>query len=63
MALKEWAKLHYKEPEKSKLEIKTKLDVFHSSIDIQGLNQETYNHEKNLYRQLYRINRKEEDKW
>ena len=63
LALKEWTKNHYKEQEKSKIDLKSQLDDVHSSIETQGLNQDRLAQEKNLYWQLYRANRKEEEKW
>ena len=60
MSLKEWAKLHYKEPDKIKIEIKEKLEVVHNVIDTHGMNQENLDQEKDLYWKLYKISRKED---
>lgn len=61
--LKDWAKNYYKEPEKAKAEIKSELERVHNKIEEQGLSQEYEALEGDLYFQLYRANRDEEQKW
>ena len=39
------------------------MEAVHNTIDSQGKNQEKSNHEKDIYWKLYKINRKEEEKW
>lgn len=46
-----------------KAEIKNKLEHIHSTIEEQGLSQESKARECDLYFQLYRANRMEEQKW
>ena len=48
-ALTRWAKLHYKEPDKIRIEIKEKLEVVHNVIDTHGVNQDNSDQEKYLY--------------
>eukprot|EP00253_Pinus_taeda_P005552 PITA_05552 len=62
-ALKEWVKQHYKEPENVKAEIKNKLKETHRKIEENGLSQEDKALESDIYYQLYRVNREEEQKW
>eukprot|EP00253_Pinus_taeda_P032306 PITA_32306 len=62
-ALKEWEKNYYMEPEKDKTEIKNKLEKIHSITEERGLSQEYKALEGDLYFQLYRANRAEEQKW
>eukprot|EP00253_Pinus_taeda_P031845 PITA_31845 len=62
-ALKEWAKNHYKELEKDKIEIKSKLEKVHSMIEERGLSQEYKALKGDLSFQLYRANRVDEQKW
>lgn len=49
MALKDWAKIHFKELDKARTEIKAKLEAIHNEIDIHGVNQENLDQEKDLY--------------
>ena len=49
MALKDWAKIQYKEPEKARNEIKRNLKEVHIDIYTYGVNQEKQEEEKCLY--------------
>lgn len=42
MALKDWAKLNYREPEKVRNEIKGKVEAVQTDIDIHGVSQEKH---------------------
>eukprot|EP00253_Pinus_taeda_P005587 PITA_05587 len=62
-ALKTWAKTQYNEPEGKKREVKAKIEEFQCAIDNQEYHQDEKVQEEDLYNQLYRIKREEEEKW
>ena len=55
-------KQHYKEPENVKAELNNKLKGNHRKIEENGLSHEDKALESDIYYQLYRVNREEEQK-
>eukprot|EP00253_Pinus_taeda_P033267 PITA_33267 len=62
-ALKDWAKVSYKEPEKIKKKLQQDLDEIQTQIEHHGLTHQLKNKEWEAQGQLMRIKREEEIKW
>lgn len=62
-ALRNWVKLHYNEPEREKRELKSKIADLQCAIEQKEYCQNDKVQEEELYNQLSRIKREEEEKW
>eukprot|EP00253_Pinus_taeda_P022073 PITA_22073 len=62
-ALKDWAKISYKEPERVKKNLQQELDKIQIQIEQQGLTAQLKKEEWEAQGQLMRIKREEETKW
>eukprot|EP00253_Pinus_taeda_P024884 PITA_24884 len=61
--LRNWAKSHYNEPEREKCELKSKIAKLQCAIEQKEYYQNEKVQEEELYNQLSRIKREEEEKW
>jgi len=62
-ALINWAKSHYSEPKKEKRELKSKIAKLQCTMEQKEYYQNEKAQEEELYNQLSRIKREEEEKW